>query len=252
MRWLTTIGLLLATALVLGIPAVLAYAFFLITGQADAGIEAARITYSWPVAIAAVAMYLLYSQRSSISTLIRNLRRLKAGQFEAESLVQSLPDSFGLDPRKNEITWEEWYISLGQRFSNVDIQIAQEFSQEQQRILNSWIESWKFEKVWGQIYRSQYYLLSQLARSLTGLMSYTDAFGYFDHHVQERIARGSLEDACRDDPTLRETLWRKYLGFLESAGLMQHADDQIQATEQTGRFLEYCRAQGYSPESLIW
>ena len=237
------------TVLVLS-PVVLILLVVRTSGNANGGLEIAKLLYSWPVATSIVLIYFLVRYHDSVSSLIVNLARLKFGKLEIETAQKGLPQTLK-DPRKGEITWEEWLLDLGRKLTPTDVEVIKTLGSQQQQILLAWIKSWWFEKIWGLIYQTQISFLEHGVRKATPI-TLPEAMVFYNEHV--RLLTASNPDYARrlESPEEREVYFASFLGFLESTYLIQKTATEMVMTQLAGEFLGYLAGQNYAKQMRVW
>ncbi len=243
--------ILIGAAILLG-PLVLAVAAKCLGATHELGVEMAKLIYSWPVAAGVCVVVFILTFRDPLHHLLSGVRRFKAGGFEMEAEQHAFPRT-DRDPRKGEITWEEWFFELGKKLSPIDQQVIGQVGVVQREAFNFWVRSWWFERTWGRIYGTQVALVESLIqypdkdRMDLGLVR-----SFFDRHVELRRATDSGYDKFVESVGSVDTYFKHWLGFLESALLIQRQGDEVVRTELTGEFVAYMRGQGYMRNMRIW
>lgn len=242
---------LIATGLLLG-PLLLTLAAKMFGATHELGVEVAKLTYSWPVAVGVCVVVFILTFREPLHRLISGMRRLKAGGFEMEAEQQAFPQT-DRDPRKGEITWEAWFLELGSKLSSVDREVISKLGQIQQQAFTLWIRRWWFERAWGRIYGTQVGLVELLAAQPSdGPIGPENAVPFFERHMEERIAANPSAGELFKANEHKAAQFAQWIGFLESARLIEVRDHRIAKTPLTTDFVEYMREQGYTRQMRIW
>jgi len=218
----------------------------------ELGIEAARLVYGWPVIVGVCVIVFLVTFRSPLHAFLRGVRRLKAGGVEMETEQQALPTT-DLDPRKGEVTWEKWFLDLGSKLSTIDREVIGQLGKMQQQAFTQWIQRWWFEKVWGRIYATQVGLVELLAaQPAADAVAVENAIMLFERHVEERIAANPPMGEFLKTQEQKGAYFVQWLGFLESARLIEVRDKSVARTPLTVEFVAYMRAEGYTRQMRMW
>ncbi len=215
----------------------------------DIGIEAAKLVYAWPVVAGICVVVGVVIFRSPLSQLIGGMRRIKAAGLEFEAEQQALPTT-ARDPRKGDISWEEWFFDLGKRLTDVDQQVLGELGGLQRDAFKQWIQWWWFEKIWGRIYGTQLVVVEALARG--GELSLENVISAFDLHVELRAAVSPEFAEQVKVPEERRSYFGHWLLFLENARLIERQEARICRTELTQEFIKYMNSQEYIRNMRIW
>ncbi len=248
----------IVSALILVSSLYLVLVFLILTrallGRSEFAIQALQTLTSWPVAVFALvfAAFLLF--RNPISAWIGRIGRIKAAGFEFEAQQpQALPTQFK-DPRKGEISWDEWGRDVLNRFNAADIEIFQQFNEQQkQAFFNLTFQyelAWRFEKIWSGIYGTQISLLRQIcARGGAIPMDEAKRFWLWHRHLVERSDL-LLHKKYMGEIAAEEHL-DQYLGYLQGNGLIKVEDGEAKATDLTAGFLQYLARWNYGEEGRI-
>lgn len=223
-------------------------------GGSEFAVEILQTLTSWPVAVFALVLAAFLLFRGPISDLLNRLGRIKAAGFEFEAQQpQALPTQFK-DPRKGEISWDEWGRDVLNRFNAADIEIFQQFNEQQkQAFFNLTFQyelAWRFEKIWTGIYGTQISLLRQIcARGGAIPMDEAKRFWLWHRHLVERSDL-LLHKKYMGEIAAEEHL-DQYLGYLQGNGLIKVEDGEAKATDLTAGFLQYLARWNYGEEGRI-
>jgi hypothetical protein len=218
----------------------------------ELGFEGAKLVYSWPVVTGICIIVFLLGFRQPLGGLTRGVRRVKAGGVEFESGQLSLPQTTR-DPRKGEIDWEEWQLEILSRLSPVDREVIVALGKTQREAFDRLFHNWWFEKVWGRIYGTQVLLLEALSQDrVHGVLDYAAAGAVFEQHIREMTQMNPDRAQWFDDESKRAVGLGQWLGFLQSAYLVQLQQEGVAKTELTGRFIAYMNEQGYTRQMRAW
>lgn len=223
-------------------------------GRSEFAIQALQTLTSWPVAVFALVLAAFLLFRNPISDLIDRLGRFKAAGIEFEVQQPQAPPTEFKDPRKGEITWDEWGQNMLKRFNAAEIEIFQQFNEQQKQAFYNLIYqyelNWRFEKIWTGIYGTQISLLRQICAQGGAIpMDEAKRFWLWHRHL---VGRSDLllHKKYMGEIAAEEHL-DQYLGYLQGNGLIKVEDGEAKATDLTAGFLQYLARWNYGEEGRI-
>lgn len=230
------------------------YSVRLTLGNSKYAVEVLQAVTSWPIAVFALVLAAFLLFRGPISDLLNRLGRFKAAWIEFEVQQPQGPPTEFKDPRKGEITWDEWGQNVLKRFNTADIEIFKQFNEQQkQAFFNLTFQyelAWRFEKIWTGIYGTQISLLRQIcARGGAIPMDEAKRFWLRHRHLVERSDL-LLHKKYMGEIAAEEHL-DQYLGYLQGNRLIKVEDGEAKATDLTAGFLQYLARWNYSEEGRI-
>ncbi len=233
--------LALALLLVLFLPLSVVYLSHHFWDSTETGLEILRLLFSWPLASIIIAIVVLTTLRDPIGDWLRGIKRIKGPGFDIEHHQQSEVTRTEKDPRKNEISWDDWAREVAETLSIVDREIISQRTSEQ---LTPWVKAWWFEKIWGQIYGTQIDVLEYLVKKVSAV-PLSELNSFFEEHLR-RYSQINEEANRLEDPVSRNAYFLRYIGFLESFYLVQRSEDTIQSVVLASEFLQYLTNQKYT------
>jgi len=251
---LSWIAGVLATAIAISLAAVIvASAWFSIT-DATKAIEILKVLLSWPIMGSAIAFTILIVFKESLSEWMRRWTKAKFGgvEFESPMSEQAKLPSGDKDPRKGEISWDEWAHQMKKKFSPKEAEIVQNLGEKQQELIDRIFHAWWFEKIWGRIYNTQLSFLEKLIAANTAGLHTKDMEPFFTvYRYKLRDINPIIRNRAVHETTFLIALKDSYVSFLQSAMLISIEGDIIKSTKLTKRFLEYLKTQGYDKAMRI-
>jgi len=243
-RWLR-VGLIGATtaAAIFGLPLVVVMLSRRVGAGVADGIRIVELVYSWPTAVVVAASVLAFLFRDPIAKALGGIKSFRAWQLEA-TFGQHLIASTG-DPRKGEISWDNWAIEMIQRFSPTDREVLQRLGDQQRQALLSLVKWWWFERIWNQTYGTQALLVEKLADHGPSL-SWAEADLFFEEHLR-RLGELRPEQAkLVSAPQHREAYRARWYGFLQNALLVAVDPNKINLTPLGTEFRDYSMKSQYT------
>ncbi len=219
-----------------------------ILGDSTYAVEVLQALTSWPVAVFALTVTAFLLFRNPISSLIVGIRRIKLPWTEVETWQQQSWPSKLRDTFKGEVSDEEFDKRLREQFSQEEVTILDKLDRDQKAAIRNLLEKYDFallfERIWGQIFRTQIGLLHFLLRN-NGVASVDQAKQFWlDHRLQITQSNIIFKEFIEQIP--QDEHFQQYFGWLQSMGLITFDETKVCSTELTNLFLNYITSQGYS------